>query len=209
MRAVIVYESMFGNTHLIADAIAEGLAPGNEVTVVPVAQAGRELLDGADLVVAGGPTHIHGMSGARSREGAVEMAHKDGSQLTLDPSAEGPGLRDWLAGLGQIHTRGAAFDTRLPARRCSPGARQRRSPNCWSGAGSPSSAPLRASWSPRTTSCGRASGTGPGDGAGNWRPCCPPPGRPGEAWWSPTSGSPPQGILRGSSPDWSSSQAPS
>ncbi|MEI4878425.1 hypothetical protein, partial [Klebsiella pneumoniae] len=40
------------------------------------------------------------------------MAQKDGSQLTLDPSAEGPGLRDWLAGLGQIHTRGAAFDTR-------------------------------------------------------------------------------------------------
>ena len=27
MRVVIVYESMFGNTHLIADAIAEGLAP--------------------------------------------------------------------------------------------------------------------------------------------------------------------------------------
>ena len=113
MRAVIVYESMFGNTHLIADAIAEGLAPGNEVTVVPVAQAGRELLDGADLVVAGGPTHVHGMSGARSRASAVETAHKEGSRLTLDPSAEGPGLRDWLAGLGQIHTRGAAFDTRL------------------------------------------------------------------------------------------------
>lgn len=113
MRAVIVYESMFGNTHLIADAIAKGLAPGNVVTVVPVAEAGREVLDGAGLVVAGGPTHIHGMSGARSRAGAVEMAHKDGSQLTLDPSAEGPGLRDWLAGLGEIRTRGAAFDTRL------------------------------------------------------------------------------------------------
>src|SRR5262249_58296384 len=115
MRVVIVYESMFGNTHLIADAIAEGLAPGNEVTVVPVARAGRELLDGADLVVAGGPTHIHGMSGARSRAGAAEMAHKDGSQLTLDPGAEGPGLRDWLTGLGQIHTPRPAFDTRLPA----------------------------------------------------------------------------------------------
>jgi hypothetical protein len=113
MRVVIVYESMFGNTHLIADAIADGLAPGNEVTVVPVAQAGRDLVDGADLVVAGGPTHIHGMSGTRSRAGAVEMAHKDGTQLTLDPGAEGPGLRDWLAGLGRVQTRGAAFDTRL------------------------------------------------------------------------------------------------
>ena len=48
-----------------------------------------------------------------SRAGAAEMAHKDGSQLTLDPSADGQGLRDWLTGLGQIHTRGAAFDTRL------------------------------------------------------------------------------------------------
>ncbi len=113
MRVVIVYESMFGNTHVIADAIAGGLAPGNEVTVVPVAEAGRELLDGADLVVAGGPTHIHGMSGARSRASAVETARKEGSRLTLDASAEGPGLRDWLADLGQIHVRGAAFDTRL------------------------------------------------------------------------------------------------
>jgi menaquinone-dependent protoporphyrinogen IX oxidase len=113
MRVVIVYESMFGNTHLIADAIAKGLAPGHVINVVPVAEAGHELLDDADLVVAGGPTHIHGMSGTRSRASAVEMAHKDGSQLTLDPSAEGPGLRDWLGGLGQIHAWGAAFDTRL------------------------------------------------------------------------------------------------
>jgi len=113
MRVVIVYESMFGNTHLIADAIAKGLAPGNVITVVPVAEAGRELLDRADLVVVGGPTHVHGMSRARSRASAVEMAHKEGSHLTLDASAEGPGLRDWLARLGQIRTRGAAFDTRL------------------------------------------------------------------------------------------------
>ena len=113
MRVVIVYESMFGNTHLIAEAIGEGLGQGNEVTVVPVAQAGRELLDGADLVVAGGPTHIHGMSGARSRASAVQMARKGDSQLTLDPGAEGPGLRDWLTGLGSLQARGAAFDTRL------------------------------------------------------------------------------------------------
>jgi menaquinone-dependent protoporphyrinogen IX oxidase len=122
MRVVIVYESMFGNTRLIADAVAEGLAPGNEVTVVPVAEAGRGLLDRADLVVAGGPTHVHGMSRARARRragvvrtraSAVEMARKEDSHLTLDASAEGPGLRDWLAGLGQIHARGAAFDTRV------------------------------------------------------------------------------------------------
>jgi menaquinone-dependent protoporphyrinogen IX oxidase len=39
MRIVIVYESSYGNTHMIADATGEGLAVGNEVEVVPVAKA--------------------------------------------------------------------------------------------------------------------------------------------------------------------------
>jgi flavodoxin len=33
MRAVIVYESMFGNTHAIADAVGKGLEPILEVVV--------------------------------------------------------------------------------------------------------------------------------------------------------------------------------
>ena len=51
MRAVIVYESMFGNTHVIADAIAKGLEPLDNVVVVPVAEAGRERWGDADLLV--------------------------------------------------------------------------------------------------------------------------------------------------------------
>jgi hypothetical protein len=113
MRAVIIYESMYGNTRAVADAIGRGLAAGNDVTVVPVAQAAPELFDGADLVVAGGPTHVHGMSGARSRQAAVEAAHKDGSALTLDAHAHGPGLRDWFGSAGRLHGWGAAFDTRM------------------------------------------------------------------------------------------------
>jgi flavodoxin len=58
MRAVIVYESMFGNTHAIADAIGKGLEPMLEVVVVPLAEAGRERLGDADLIVVGGPTHF-------------------------------------------------------------------------------------------------------------------------------------------------------
>jgi hypothetical protein len=115
MRAVIVYESMYGNTHLIADAIARGMGPGNEVTVIPVSTATRKLLHGADLVVAGGPTHAHGISRASTRKAAVEQAGKSAGQLTLDASAtaDGPGLRDWFTSLGQISARGAAFDTRI------------------------------------------------------------------------------------------------
>ena len=36
MRAVIVYESVFGNTHAIADAIGKGLEPMLEVVVAPL-----------------------------------------------------------------------------------------------------------------------------------------------------------------------------
>jgi hypothetical protein len=113
MRALIIYESMYGNTHAIAGAIARGLEPGNEVTVVPVAEATPELLDGADLVVAGGPTHAHGMSRPSTRKSAVDQARKHDGQPALDGDAEGPGLRDWFGSLGRMKGTAAAFDTRL------------------------------------------------------------------------------------------------
>ena len=112
MRAVVVYESMYGNTHLIADAIAAGLSARFEVRVVPVSEAGADVLAGSDLVVVGGPTHGHGMSRAVSRKGAAEAAGKPGSGLTLDPDALGPGLRDWFGAVGQHAVKAAAFDTR-------------------------------------------------------------------------------------------------
>jgi Flavodoxin len=113
MRAVVIYESMYGNTHLVAEAIARGLGPGNDVAVVPVAGAAHELLDKAALVVVGAPTHMHGMSRTATRKAAVEQAHKRPGQLTLDAGAEGPGLRDWFGSLGRMRAMAAAFDTRL------------------------------------------------------------------------------------------------
>src|SRR5437867_2546462 len=62
MRALVVYESMYGNTHLVADAIADGLRTNGEVTVVPVKELSAELVDRADLLVMGSPTHVHGMT---------------------------------------------------------------------------------------------------------------------------------------------------
>jgi hypothetical protein len=117
MKAVVIFESMYGNTHHIASAIGEGLRSGAEVVVVPVGEADAELVKSADVVVVGGPTHAHGMSHAGTREGAVEAAKKAGSDLVLDPDADGPGLREWFASLDHVFTNAAAFDTRfdLPA----------------------------------------------------------------------------------------------
>ena len=113
VRALIIYESMFGNTHAIADAIAKGLEPLDNVVVVPMGEAGRERVGDADLLVVGGPTHFHGMSRPRTRRWAAATAQKSKSDLVLDRDAKGPGVRDWLRSLGQSHTKFAAFDTRF------------------------------------------------------------------------------------------------
>jgi hypothetical protein len=114
MRAAIVYESMFGSTKKVAKAIAEGLADHAEVSVVPVTSADAHILDGADLVVVGGPTHTHGMSRPSTRKMAGKLARKPGTEVELVPGAiSGPGVREWLASLGSLEVVGAAFDTRL------------------------------------------------------------------------------------------------
>jgi flavodoxin len=117
MKAVVIYESMYGNTHQIANAIGEGLRSAADVVVVPVGEADAELVKSADVVIVGGPTHAHGMSHAGTRKGAVEAAAKPGSDLVLDEDADDPGLREWFASLDQVLTNAAAFDTRfdLPA----------------------------------------------------------------------------------------------
>jgi hypothetical protein len=43
MKALIVYESMFRNTRLIAEQVGEGLNPAFTFTVVPVPDATAEL----------------------------------------------------------------------------------------------------------------------------------------------------------------------
>lgn len=115
MKVLVVYESSYGNTHLIADAIGEGLGSAHTVTVVPVGKATKELVDPVDLVVVGGPTHAHGMSRPATRGQAADAAHQPGSSLVLDADAEGQGLREWFEDLPSGDAFGAAFDTRLDA----------------------------------------------------------------------------------------------
>jgi Flavodoxin len=115
MRALIVYESMYGNTHAVADHIAEGLSPLFDTTVVPVSGATPHLVAATDLLVVGGPTHVHGMSRKTTRTAARDAAEKDAG-LELDPEAEGPGLRDWFDDIEDGHRiAAAAFDTRIDA----------------------------------------------------------------------------------------------
>ena len=70
MRALVVYESLYGNTHIVASNIADGMRGTDEVTLVPVSAATPDLVAEADLLVVGAPTHIHGLSTASSRQAA-------------------------------------------------------------------------------------------------------------------------------------------
>ncbi len=113
MRALVVYESMFGNTHEIAECVAAGLRVAHEVTVVAASEATAADAATYDLLVVGAPTHAHGLPGASSRQSAEDMASKDdGLELDVDVSA--PGVREWLDSLGERdHAHAAAFDTRV------------------------------------------------------------------------------------------------
>jgi hypothetical protein len=113
MRAVVVYESMFGNTRKIAEAIGVGIGASEEVTVVPVGHVSAEQLAGADLLVVGGPTHAWGTARPGTRMGAATNANKPGSGLVLEPEATEAGVREWLASAENLPGRAAAFDTRV------------------------------------------------------------------------------------------------
>lgn len=110
-RATIIYESMFGSTHAVADAIADGLRSAATVTVLPVKDAPESFPD-VDLVVIGAPTHAHGLSRPATRTEAGAWADDPGRQLTLEPDAEGIGVREWLDSLAEAPARFAAFGTR-------------------------------------------------------------------------------------------------
>jgi hypothetical protein len=116
VRALIVYESMYGNTHEIADHVACGLRSAGdvEVEVVSVDGASMDALADADLLVVGGPTHVHGLASSHTRQAAWREVDSPGSTLRLDPAAHDGGLREWLDGLPPaVGREAAAFDTRL------------------------------------------------------------------------------------------------
>jgi flavorubredoxin len=115
MRALVVYESMWGNTRQVATAIAEGLGG---VPVTEVNDVGADDLKDLDLLVVGGPTHAFSMSRASTRREAAEKGAPAGH--------EGMGIREWLDALPPDLTAAVAtFDTRATKVRHLPGSAAR------------------------------------------------------------------------------------
>ncbi len=111
MRALVVYESMWGNTRTIAEAVAAGLG----ARAVEVHEADVDVVEGLDLLVVGGPTHAFSMTRQATRHDAAERGATAGG--------EDRGIREWLAALPeQLSTPVATFDTRVTAVRALPGS---------------------------------------------------------------------------------------
>ncbi len=101
MRVLVVYESMFGNTALVAQAIAEGLGAWVEVHTADAGTAPD--VSGADAVVVGAPTHAFGLSRPSTR-------HDAAGRGALTPP-DRPGVREWLAAIPHVELPAATFDT--------------------------------------------------------------------------------------------------
>jgi hypothetical protein len=92
MHALVVYESMFGNTQVIAEAIAAGLSERIRTEALEVSVAPTRIDDDVALLVVGGPTHAFGLSRPQTRLDAARQA-------TQRLVSRGLGLREWLTSL--------------------------------------------------------------------------------------------------------------
>ena len=120
MKALVVYESMFGSTRTIAETIGAALSQRGSVRVVEVGTLAAEpggsiVTHDVDLLVVGGPTHTFGMSRPTTR---AEAVRKQGAVIS-----SGVGVREWLDSVRLptgVHA--AAFDTRVGTMRLASGA---------------------------------------------------------------------------------------
>jgi hypothetical protein len=110
-KATIVYESIFGSTRQVAHAIAEGIGDNAATRVMSVADAPSSLLE-IDMLIAGAPTHAHGLSRPSTRAEAARWGADIHRHLHLEPDATQTGMREWLTGCSHVPLRFAAFDTR-------------------------------------------------------------------------------------------------
>jgi hypothetical protein len=112
MRALIVYESLYGTNRTIAEAIAAGLGADATVTLLDAETAPATIDDQVDLLVVGGPNHQFGLPRPATR--AEAAAEWEGERRPAER-----GLREWLEDLrlSRPGQPAAVWDTRMAAPR--------------------------------------------------------------------------------------------
>jgi hypothetical protein len=107
MKAVVVFESHWGNTAAIARAIADGL--GESARALTTDEASRDAIADADLIVAGAPVMAFGLPSDKMRDSLIAESGK----APTPPDLSHESMRSWLDRLPAGHGRSASFDTRI------------------------------------------------------------------------------------------------
>lgn len=107
MKAVVVYESLWGNTATIARAIAEGIGP--EARALTTDAASAEAIADANVIVAGAPVLGFSLPSDQMRE-SVARSERD---APTPPDLSHPSMRSWLDSLPRGTGWAAAFETRI------------------------------------------------------------------------------------------------
>ena len=107
MRAVVIYESMFGDNQQVAQAIAAGLIEaGVAGEAIEVGAAPTAIGSDIDLIVVGSPNHAWSMPRPNTRESAAVKAD-------IPLVSQGIGVREWLESASLMPgLRTVAYDTR-------------------------------------------------------------------------------------------------
>ncbi len=108
-RAIVVYESHWGNTAAVARAIAEGIGP--EARALTTSEATAEELAGCDLLVAGAP--LMGFSLPTDNMLKSLAASSSASKDPVPPDLSHPSMRAWLETVPRGSGRAAAFETKI------------------------------------------------------------------------------------------------
>lgn len=107
MKAIVVYESHWGNTAAVARVIAEGIGP--EARVLATDEATGAVVADVDLIVAGSPLLGFSLPTENMLKGMATNAAKD----PTPPDLSHPSMRSWLEALPHGRGRAAAFETRI------------------------------------------------------------------------------------------------
>ncbi len=107
MKALVVYESIWGNTAAAAKAVAEGIGGGTRA--ISTAEASAAAVAGADLLVVGAPVFGFGLP----RDGMLRSIEMNRSTYKKAPDLSQPSMRSWLDKLPNGSGRSAAFETRI------------------------------------------------------------------------------------------------
>jgi len=106
MDALVVYESLWGNTAAVARSIAEGIGPSARALTTD--EATPERIAQADLLVVGAPVHAFRLPSEKSRQTAI-----DDEKAPQPADLDHPSIQAWLSSLPRRPVLAVAFETAM------------------------------------------------------------------------------------------------